>query len=613
MNKEFTFKSKKTSIDLLYDDVDIAIATMDLMHQDDTEDDHNLNMCNISHECIEKSLETFRNKPIIFRLTKDRKDVTEHANSKKELQETQIGGIIPQDTNFNFIERDNGKTYVNCDVILYKKYCPELIQILKENDGNLEVSTELKAYGEQDEDNGIFYIENFILQGVCILSKKYPAGIEGSNIQVLKFSQMDTNNMNERYLQFSKNRNVDSDINVEINENGEKEVKEIVNNLSVEALRDLLWNSLKDYTYEATYGTTRRYWICDIYFEEKYIIVNDEKENHLFKMEYTINEDNVAVVDVDNKVKVVRETSYREVKNSFVLSKENFGKNGVVVVNKSKESVIEKDFDNFDHILICNKILSANNYNELVKEAFLVVENNWEENPIENLKYPIMDFTNGSLVYNSKAFEFSLAKANDDDNVEIIEKINSLKEELFNNSKENENMENGNVVEQEIVNTNDNWEEKYNALNQEYETIKNSLSEKEQECSKKDEQISDLQNSLKETKEKLEKFENEEKFSKMKKYLEKFEGNMDKEEYLIIAKKLENVEECYKMNFSEFKQTVDEVVLEFVSKNKNTNQEETIVETNINNTIQKDYQLDNDKKPNKVRTIDDVLQSLGVN
>jgi hypothetical protein len=226
MKKQINFSSVGNSINLLLEDKDIMIVSLDLLHQDDTKEDHNRNMCNISHECIEKSIDCMRAKPIIYRLSYSGIDVTEHAKNDNERNNMRIAGIIPFDTTFKFIKRDNGKTYLNCDAIIYKKYSPQLVEILKENDGSLEISTELDAFGTQDEKSGVFFLNSFILQGVCILSKTVMAGIEGSILKVLKFSKNYEEQANMRYLQFSKKMLSNEEIFVKIKNRKEENTLE---------------------------------------------------------------------------------------------------------------------------------------------------------------------------------------------------------------------------------------------------------------------------------------------------------------------------------------------------------------------------------------------------
>ena len=60
-DKIFNFE-EQNSIDLLYNDDDMMIASIDLFYVNG-ENDCNRNHCNISMNCAKKSLNTFKNKP----------------------------------------------------------------------------------------------------------------------------------------------------------------------------------------------------------------------------------------------------------------------------------------------------------------------------------------------------------------------------------------------------------------------------------------------------------------------------------------------------------------------------------------------------------------------
>ena len=200
---------EKNSVDLLYNDDDIMIASIDLFYIND-DGDCNRNKCNISMECVKQSIDTFKNKPIIFRYNSTCSDVTEHSHNEFQEFTTRIAGHIPSDSRITFVERENGLTYCNAEAVIQKKYVPQLNDILKKNNGQLKVSIEIKANGDTRE-NGIFYISKMILQGVCLLGKNVVEGIEGSHLEVLKFSELakeDTYEYakyNTRYLEFTQN------------------------------------------------------------------------------------------------------------------------------------------------------------------------------------------------------------------------------------------------------------------------------------------------------------------------------------------------------------------------------------------------------------------------
>lgn len=243
--KELKFEAMNNSVDILYDDNDIAIVSLDLLHQDDTQKDHNNNMCNISHEVIEKAINTFKNKPIIYRLTYDNENLDDHSYNKIDDREYRIAGIIPADSRFSFIKRDNGKTYLNCEAILHKAYCIQLMEILKKNNGKLKVSIEIIAKATKDEITGVSIITSFVMRGCLILPPEIREGIENSNIEVLKFSDLDMSNFNKAYLRFSKQ---DTNIFEKIKNSNvvgeENKMKKIIINKSKDAMSNTPWGEI---------------------------------------------------------------------------------------------------------------------------------------------------------------------------------------------------------------------------------------------------------------------------------------------------------------------------------------------------------------------------------
>lgn len=174
----------------LIEDDDMTIVSLDLLHLGT-----NRNRTNISKECVEKSLLSFFNKPIIYRLNNNYNapsstDVTEHARTDKEEKTTLIGGIIPESSPISYVERD-GRTYLRMTGVVYKLYQQTLYKILKNRNGNLKVSIEILPLVAEFDENKILCIKEFKFLSVCLLGENISEGIEGSNLTVTKFSLED--------------------------------------------------------------------------------------------------------------------------------------------------------------------------------------------------------------------------------------------------------------------------------------------------------------------------------------------------------------------------------------------------------------------------------------
>lgn len=617
ISKAFCFNSKKSknSIDLLYDDDDISIVSLDLLHQDDGELDCNRNRCHISHEAIMQSLYSFRNKPIICRLSLDGTRVTEHARNEYESNNMRVVGIIPNDVEFKFIERENGKTYLNCDAILYKKYCPQVVNILKNNNGELEISIEILAEGYQDKENGIFNIDSLVLQGVCLLDPSITQGIEGSKIQVVKFSNVDISGMNQRYLQFSHCRDDSASIFNKIkNTLKEKETTLVIGNKELE---EMLWTALQKYKYHDGEWEGRKYYIEEIYPQEHCIIVRDNETAKYYKMDYAIDNDEISI-DESTKKEVRTEWHERtsdEKRFSLVFDKEEYGAGETLKVNKSKEALSDKKWGEVDKADLRHKVLKAKNYKTIVYDVYAEVEDGWEDAPSSKLKYPIMLINGDELVYSRYGLASALGYAKAEKNQTVVDKVEKLYKELEIKDEE-ENMDN------ESKNINN----KLDAHNPEIEKIKDDAdaledNEKEklantvgidlpQEKKLKDDvaadkdywkkQYEELKSSFDEMMTELKQFKSKEDKQYMNEYLNSFKKCFSEDDLKILASEIENSEK------DDFVKKVDEKVKEFALK---LNKEE---EKQINNSYSNiAFPATFEKGAfHKMETLDDVYENL---
>lgn len=89
------------------------------------------------------------------------------------------------------------------------------------------------------------------------------------------------------------------------------------------------------------------------------------------------------------------------VKKQDFISKDEMGTEDPIKVDKSKEAVSNDSWGDVDKTALRNKVLKAKNYKTLVKSAYLLVEDGWEDSPSSHLKYPVMQYKNGTMVYNA--------------------------------------------------------------------------------------------------------------------------------------------------------------------------------------------------------------------
>lgn len=83
------------------------------------------------------------------------------------------------------------------------------------------------------------------------------------------------------------------------------------------------------------------------------------------------------------------------------LAKSEWGTEDPIEVDKSKDAVSNDSWGDVDKTALRNKVLKAKNYKTLVKSVYLLVEDGWEDSPSSHLKYPVMQYKNGTMVYNA--------------------------------------------------------------------------------------------------------------------------------------------------------------------------------------------------------------------
>lgn len=589
--RHLEFASQKNSIDLLMDDEDIMIVSIDLFHID-KEGECNLNQCNISRKSAEISIPTFANKPIAFRFNSKMKelanDVVEHFHNESELFDMRVAGHIPTDSRITFIERDNGKTYCNVEAVIQKRLLPKLVNLLQINDGEMKISVVFKARGEQNEETGIFVIESFILQEITILSNRVQEGIEGSHMKVLKFSKKEQEQANIRYLQFAKNQLSTEDIFVKIK--NKKEEILLNNSLTAEVLKRRIWKKLRDYKYSDGNWNGDKYWYEDVDTEKKLVIVHDNQTSCLYSIPYKLSKDGDVTLKEEDRKKVEKDETYRQIENAceFLFAKEDYGTGAEIKIDKSKDAMSESEWGKVNKTTLRKEVLDAKNYKSLVNDVYLIVEDGWEDAPSEKLKYPVMEIKGDTAVYNRYGLASALTYAKANNEEAVVSKIEGLykKLEIDDDKSKDEKVESNSIVvdgavitnsdigdtipktqepiieDQQIENIsqenasaepkgeddgdatkdNDNWEYKYNQMKNAFEELTQKYSDAESRLNvykaKEDKEI-------------------------MSAYLNENKDAFDEEGMKVMASKIDTME----MSCEQFKKEVDDKFVAYL-KNK---------------------------------------------
>lgn len=348
---------------ILESDNDTTLVELDLLHTG-----KNRNQYVINRDVVEKAIPTIYNKPIIYRLNNEfipslATDVLEHGTIEDRAM--RIAGTIPESATMEFIERD-GKEYLRTKGVIYKIYQPSLMNILKNRDGNMKISIEIYVNDKEEDEDGAWIVKDFKFEGVALLGADVLEGIEGSQLNVIKFSAKD---FNQHYLGFSTNeipQSVKDCVNnaLKIRETRGKGgsgsavsmakylagndyidyarlncIKEYFNkNTNSNSLSFSLYggeaskewlaeisegkrvsysmkNVSTDYVYEKirnilrdleTEDTMWRYYISSLYVEPKEVVIVDDLENKTYLVKYSITEENEIILSWDTKTEIVR-------------------------------------------------------------------------------------------------------------------------------------------------------------------------------------------------------------------------------------------------------------------------------------------------------------------
>ncbi len=99
-------------------------------------------------------------------------------------------------------------------------------------------------------------------------------------------------------------------------------------------------------------------------------------------------------------------------------------------IDKSKEAMSTADWGDYDKAAMRDKIMDAKNRDTLVKSVYLLVEDGWKDAPSEHLKYPVMMLDGDTFIYNRNALSVALTYAKQNDETEVVNKIEAIYKKL---------------------------------------------------------------------------------------------------------------------------------------------------------------------------------------
>ena len=107
-------------------------------------------------------------------------------------------------------------------------------------------------------------------------------------------------------------------------------------------------------------------------------------------------------------------------------------------IDKSKESMSDRAWDEVDKTAMRDKIMEADNKATLVKAVYMLVEDGWEDAPSEHLKYPVMELKGDTFVYNRDGLASALGYAKKENETSVVNKVEKIYKKLGLDTKDGE-------------------------------------------------------------------------------------------------------------------------------------------------------------------------------
>lgn len=175
MNNVVRFTINKYNIQDISDN---QLAKIEMWVAKSGDNKHNLP---ITEDAIRQSADTLVGKPILYKYNKYTKDFMGH-----EVDEIPCGVVLSKD-DIRFEYDENEELWLVCTAYIWKYYCPEVLEVFKNHDGEKPISMEIQIVESQQKDDKT-EILSFVFLGVTLIGDS-PA-IPNAKAKVLKFSEM---------------------------------------------------------------------------------------------------------------------------------------------------------------------------------------------------------------------------------------------------------------------------------------------------------------------------------------------------------------------------------------------------------------------------------------
>ena len=168
------------------DSVEFAIARIAVLSTK-----QNSHKVNITKEILERDGKSVLGKWVIADF--DGTDVTTHT------QNTHIIGIVPTDSNIEFVENPDGTTTMFVDAIISKLYATEIYNLFRTHNFR-NVSVEMATANDRENEDGSIDIDGLNIYSICVLGISVGGSCPDANMSITRFSEKNA----EEYYQNTK-------------------------------------------------------------------------------------------------------------------------------------------------------------------------------------------------------------------------------------------------------------------------------------------------------------------------------------------------------------------------------------------------------------------------
>ena len=157
------------------DSVEFAIARIAVLSTKP-----NSHKINITKEILERDGKSVLGKWVIADF--DGTDVTTHT------QNTHIIGIVPTDSNIEFVDNPDGTITMFVDAIISKLYATEIYNLFREHNFR-NVSVEMATANDQEREDGYTDIDGLNIYSICVLGISVGGSCPDANMSITRFSE----------------------------------------------------------------------------------------------------------------------------------------------------------------------------------------------------------------------------------------------------------------------------------------------------------------------------------------------------------------------------------------------------------------------------------------